>query len=309
MRRRRAFAKDRRRNPVNCTFLSVPTIYGYMIVDFVWVDRLNVRGLPWLLLLGFIPIGCVSLDKPNEVQTCSATGTCSDEPSRVPSEDAKKDIKSAPADLVNDHVGEGDAGQLNEKPDFAPEMATADLGNDDAAPDSVSVSGSIVTTATVAEDVAPDKSSPTEPANGPEPGPEPSMGPGPGPEPGPDANRESAPETLSDAGTSNLPPASNCTIFYGNSPPGGSAGQPPAVRTLSAFCIATCDDIDGWGCANFDGRTISVNGTTVSCGATLTKKDGYYVFRASAGTHSYATIYWWGPRASTCPSPPNGVFP
>jgi hypothetical protein len=281
-----------------------------MIVVVAWVDR----RLLWLSLLGFLDVGCVSLDKPDEVQACSAAGTCSNSLNKVPTEDARRDVTSAPADLPSDRSG---------KPDLAPDTATPDLGKDNGT--SNSFFGG--------EDLAPDKSSATESVNGPEPGPEPSIepasgpepstgaeprpepsmrpesGPESGPEPGPDPGREPAPEPLPDAGTSDLPPASNCAVFYGTNPLKGAAGQPPSVDTLSSFCIATCDDIDGWGCANFAGRTISVNGTDVSCGATLTKKNGYYVFRASAGTLSYATIYWWGPRASTCPAPADGVFP
>jgi len=273
-----------------------------MIVD-VWVDR----GLPWLPLLGFLAVGCVNLDKPNQVQACSARGTCSNEPST--SEDARRDVKSPLADLASDQDGKQDVGLGGEKPDLAPDpapdLASPDLGKDGAPSDPFSGS----------EDVVPDKAPATEPANGPELGPEASMRPEPGPEasmgpePGPDAGRDTAPESPPDAASSDVPAASGCTIFYGTDPPTGSAGQPPIAGTLNAFCIATCDDIVGWGCSNFDGRTITVNGATVSCAATVTKKNGYYVFRASAGTLSYASIYWWGTRASTCPAPADGVFP
>jgi hypothetical protein len=250
-----------------------------MVVCVAWVDR----NLLWLSLLGFVDVGCVSLDKPAEIQACSAAGTCSNEPRRATGEDTRRDL----------------AGDQGVKPDLAPDPVRPDLGKDSDTSDFF-YDG---------EDLAADKSSATGSMNGPEPGPEPSMRPESGPEPGPDAARDLAPELAPDARSSDLPPANSCTLFYGTNPPNGSAGQPPSEDTLSSFCIATCDDIDGWGCANFDGRTISVNGTSASCGATLTKKNGYYVFRASAGTLSYASIYWWGPRASTCPAPADGVFP
>jgi hypothetical protein len=277
-----------------------------MIVYVVWVDR-RFLGLP---VLAFLAVGCVSLDKPSEVQACAATGTCSNEPSKVLGEDARRDVKSSLLDLASDKNVARDAGLLATKPDLASDVATPDLGTGNNVWDSLAG----------AEDGAPDKSSApapanTEPANGPEPGPEPAMTPEPrpepsaAPEPGPDASREPGPEISPDTASSDLALADSCTIFYGATPSSGSAGHPPSVNTLSAFCIATCDDIDGWGCANFDGRTISVNGTPVSCGATVTKKNGFYVFRASAGTLSFAAIYWWGPQASTCAAPASGVFP
>jgi hypothetical protein len=71
---------------------------------------------------------------------------------------------------------------------------------------------------------------------------------------------------------------------------------------LAAFCIATCDGIQGWGCSNFDGRSVSVNGQSASCAGALTKKDGYYIFQISAGSNKSAAIYWWG-TFTNCASP------
>ena len=81
---------------------------------------------------------------------------------------------------------------------------------------------------------------------------------------------------------------------------------------MAAFCVATCDDIAGWGCSNDQGRTYTVNGAVVACGATIAKKNGYYVFQVSAGTNASASIYWWtgsNPWAASCPAPAGGVFP
>ena len=67
----------------------------------------------------------------------------------------------------------------------------------------------------------------------------------------------------------------------------------------------------GWGCSNFDsGRKVTVNGTAVNCGDALTKKDGYYVFRVTAGSNTSiksAGIYWWASTwATSCAAPAGG---
>jgi hypothetical protein len=101
----------------------------------------------------------------------------------------------------------------------------------------------------------------------------------------------------------------NCTIFFGTEMTGG-AGHPPPPGNNNAFCIATCDTIDGWGCSNFGGRTVSVNGAAATsvCGGALTKVNGYNVFKVSAGSSGDATIYWWGTYATSCPAPDGGLF-
>ena len=82
----------------------------------------------------------------------------------------------------------------------------------------------------------------------------------------------------------------------------------PNPQTTGAFCLITCDAIAGWGCANMEGRTITVNGTAVTCppeggsgGSTLPAKvNGAYTFNVSAGTYGYASIDWWG-TVTACP--------
>jgi hypothetical protein len=97
-----------------------------------------------------------------------------------------------------------------------------------------------------------------------------------------------------------------CSIVSGSTPSTGTAGHPPAANTTSPFCVATCDDIAGWGCSNFDGRQVTVNGTAATCGAALTKVNGYFVFQVSAGTNASAAIYWWGTFNATCAAPAGG---
>jgi hypothetical protein len=81
-------------------------------------------------------------------------------------------------------------------------------------------------------------------------------------------------------------PSSSCTVISG-----GSTGS---FGTTAAYCFVTCDDIAGWGCSNAAGRTVSINGTVVSCGSPLTAVNGRYQFEVTAGTYTYASIYWWG---------------
>jgi hypothetical protein len=66
-------------------------------------------------------------------------------------------------------------------------------------------------------------------------------------------------------------------------------------ETTGAFCFRTPDNIIGWNCSNFDGRTLKVNNVTETCG-TLPLPDkinGYYYFDASEGGFGYASIYWY----------------
>jgi uncharacterized repeat protein (TIGR02543 family) len=70
-------------------------------------------------------------------------------------------------------------------------------------------------------------------------------------------------------------------------------------NTTGAVCYRTSQTVNGWGCSNFTGRTVSVNGgtATATCGAgpfPITKSsDGYTYFAATAGTYPWASIYIW----------------
>jgi hypothetical protein len=53
-------------------------------------------------------------------------------------------------------------------------------------------------------------------------------------------------------------------------------------------------NISGWGCSNFNGRSLQVNDVALSCGAKLPAKfNGYYYFESTNGAYDYASIYWW----------------
>jgi beta-glucosidase len=70
-------------------------------------------------------------------------------------------------------------------------------------------------------------------------------------------------------------------------------------NTTGAVCYRTSQAVNGWGCSNFTGRNVSVNGgtATATCGAgpfPLPKwSDGYTYFSATAGSYAWASIYIW----------------
>jgi len=303
--------------------------------DRVLVDKRSFGLWSALLLPGLLVVGCVSLSKPESVSrncpTSSAT-SCSDNPDQQlppPSDDAKDVTSDNPSpDSSNGEetsVVRPDTGPdvLPSVPDAAPDTADSaqvnkdttggDTRNPSDGTDAASPPSDLPVEKASGAEPGPEPSGAepgAEPGSGPEPGPEPA-GAEPGPEPGPEPGSEPGPEPPRDGGLDTPPPVSNCTIFYGASPSTGAQGHPPGTNSTAAYCVATCDDIAGWGCSNDAGRTYTVNGTTVACGAAITKKNGYYVFQVSAGTNASAAIYWWVSTAwaSSCPAPDGGVFP
>jgi aryl-phospho-beta-D-glucosidase BglC (GH1 family) len=73
------------------------------------------------------------------------------------------------------------------------------------------------------------------------------------------------------------------------------SGNTGNFNTTGAVCYRTNTNINGWGCSNFDGRTVSVGGQARSCGQMpLTRaSDGFYYFSATGGTFPWAVIYTW----------------
>ncbi|HYD40787.1 MAG TPA: glycoside hydrolase family 3 C-terminal domain-containing protein, partial [Anaeromyxobacter sp.] len=69
-------------------------------------------------------------------------------------------------------------------------------------------------------------------------------------------------------------------------------------NTTGAVCYRTAQRVNGWGCSNFAGRTVSVNGgpATATCGAgpfPLAQMGGYTYFTVTAGSYPWASIYIW----------------
>ena len=283
-----------------------------MIAFGAWVGKEDRQRSLWLLLSGLLAVGCVSLTKPSEVQTCSSNGTCSDDASKVSRSDAKKDVENGSPD-----AGRDVADAVIADADASPDVAVPDLAND-------SVAGPDLSLAEL-PDLAPDKSTGAEsapepagaePSNGPEPGPEPTAGPESGPEPGPEPGKESGrepgpepgPEPQRDA----APTDSATTAACANATPvtGGSV----VTNTTNAFCFVTCDSMEwGWGCSSFSetDRPIKVNGVSVVCGGQLpAKKSGtYYYFEIGPGGNTWDQIHYSGTAATSCPAPTGGFSP
>ena len=298
---------------------------------------------PFLLAAVLLAVGCVSLDKPSVVQECSKTNTCVNG-GATPGEDAnveKKDSdqsqrdtrpgdepSSNKPDAATDSAGEPDTAagpDSSTKKDSAGAEPTGQ-GGDDVAPDVKADGGKADLGAESPVEAGRDASSDGNPGDdvgaeaGPEAGPEAGAEAGPeaGPEAGAEAGREAGAEAGREAGpeagpeaAADLPPDTpplNCSIFFGSSPSTGSAGHPGSLGT-AATCVATCDTIAGWSCSNDDGRTVTVNGTAVKCGAPITQKNGYFVFQVGAGTNRDFAVFWWadsGKYATSCTAPAGG---
>jgi mannan endo-1,4-beta-mannosidase len=73
------------------------------------------------------------------------------------------------------------------------------------------------------------------------------------------------------------------------------SGNTGNFNTVGAACYRTNANINGWGCYNFDGRTVTVGGVARTCGQMpLTRAaDGYYYFAVTAGQYPWAGIYAW----------------
>ena len=91
---------------------------------------------------------------------------------------------------------------------------------------------------------------------------------------------------VTQAGQSSTPSCSNPITFSGNT------GN---FNTTGGACYRTNANINGWGCYNFDGRTLTVGGVARTCGQMpLTRNaDGYYYFVVTAGQYPWAGIYAW----------------
>ena len=73
------------------------------------------------------------------------------------------------------------------------------------------------------------------------------------------------------------------------------SGNTGNFNTTGAACYRTNQTINGWGCYNFDGRTLTVGGEARTCGQMpITRSaDGYYYFSATAGQFPWAGLYAW----------------
>jgi endoglucanase len=90
--------------------------------------------------------------------------------------------------------------------------------------------------------------------------------------------------TFNSTGTN--PPCSNPITFSGNT------GN---FNTTGAVCYRTSATINGWGCSNFDGRTVSVGGQARTCGQLplVRNADGFTYFSVTAGAFPWASLFTW----------------
>jgi hypothetical protein len=97
-----------------------------------------------------------------------------------------------------------------------------------------------------------------------------------------------------------------CTVVSGMAANGHTA----LFGTLAGMCFVTCDTISGWGCVNTTGRSVTINGAPLTCGALpipAAKTPGFNVIDVTAGTSTIASIYWWGTWSITCTIPSGGL--
>jgi lysophospholipase L1-like esterase len=96
--------------------------------------------------------------------------------------------------------------------------------------------------------------------------------------------------------------ARNVTATFTGGGSGGSCANPVTFsgnsgnfNTTGAVCYRTNAVVNGWGCYNFDGRTLSVGGVARTCGQMpLTRAaDGYVYFSVTAGQYPWAGLFTW----------------
>ena len=102
--------------------------------------------------------------------------------------------------------------------------------------------------------------------------------------------------------TVSMTAARNVTATFNTRGTGGTCANPITFtgntgnfNTTGAVCYRTNATINGWGCSNFDGRTVTVGGQARTCGQLpLTRSsDGYYYFSVTGGTYPWASLYTW----------------
>ena len=72
-------------------------------------------------------------------------------------------------------------------------------------------------------------------------------------------------------------------------------GNTNNFNTTGPVCYRTNATINGWGCYNFAGRTLTVGGQARTCGQMplIRSSDGYYYFSVTGGTYPWAGLYAW----------------
>jgi endoglucanase len=73
------------------------------------------------------------------------------------------------------------------------------------------------------------------------------------------------------------------------------SGNTGNFNTTGAVCYRTSATVNGWGCSNFDGRTVTVGGQTRTCGQMplVRAADGFTYFSVTAGAFPWAALFTW----------------
>jgi hypothetical protein len=77
---------------------------------------------------------------------------------------------------------------------------------------------------------------------------------------------------------------------------GAMQGNSGSFETTDAVCYFVEGSFNNWACSNLGGRSVTVNGTSVTCGGALpAQADGGYYFEFSASTDGtdYTSFYWY----------------
>ena len=83
-----------------------------------------------------------------------------------------------------------------------------------------------------------------------------------------------------------IPPVDDCRTP-------AATGQSGNFNTTGAVCYTVNATVHGWGCSNAEGRSVTVNGTAVTCGQMPLPGSAPYTFRFTAGAYPWASFYWW----------------
>jgi len=96
--------------------------------------------------------------------------------------------------------------------------------------------------------------------------------------------------------------ARDVTATFNSGGTGGTCANPVTFtnstgnfNSTGGACYRTSQNIAGWGCSNFEGRSLTVGGVARTCGQLpLTRSaDGYYYFQVTAGSYAWASLYVW----------------
>lgn len=82
-------------------------------------------------------------------------------------------------------------------------------------------------------------------------------------------------------------------LFNGSGCKAVSGGQSGNFGTTGPACFTVSGSVNGWGCSNTSGRTVTINGTSVACGSTPLPGSSPYTFSFSGGTYPWASFYWY----------------